>query len=88
MIKVTKHNAAIVRVLLKDKDTYRSAHQIALALDTQPQNLKTALARLVTANIVTVTETYPRLYSLNQPQALDFLNLIDASEGALMRRAV
>lgn len=88
MIKVTKHNAAIVRALLKDEGSYRSAHQIALALDTQPQNLKTALGNLVAANIVSVTETYPRLYTLNQPQALDFLNLIEASEGALMRRAV
>ncbi len=87
-MKVTKHNAAIVRTLLRAEGSYMTAHQIAIANQTQAANIKTALAALERSNILVGTETYPRLYTLNQPQALDFLNLIEASEGALMRRAV
>ncbi len=85
-MKVTKHNAAIVRTLLKVEGSYMTAHQIAVANDTQAANLKTALAALERSHILVGTETYPRLYTLNQPQALDFLKLVEASEGALARR--
>ena len=87
-MRITEHVTKIVKVLLDAEGRYLSVVQIGATLGVPHQNLKTSLANLVKANVVLATETYPRLYTLNQPQALEFINLIEASNGALMRRAV